>query len=274
MFKKKIDFLKKRILNNTLVSIYNAGSGHPGGSLSCLDIILAIFIKKIKKNENQDRNRFVLSKGHAAPVLYAVAKEFGFLNNFELKNLRKLGSQTQGHPSTNHSSWVECNTGSLGQGFSYSIGMAKAYKMKKFKNKIFCVIGDGEMQEGQIWEGLMFANHHKLNNLCVFLDYNKLQSDDHNNNIMKLEPIINKIKSFGWSTISINGHNFSEIFNSLKKFEVSKKPLFIVANTIKGNGISYMNNKPLWHGSVKMSLNEITKAISEIKIKNKSIKII
>lgn len=271
----KIKSLRQKIIHNSLTSIYFAGSGHPGGVLSSLDIILNLFLTEIgtyKKKFN--KNRFVLSKGHSAPALYAVAKEFGYLTKIDLKNLRKINSKTQGHPSTNYTKWVECNTGSLGQGLSYSVGLAMGYKLKKYKKKIYCVIGDGEMQEGQVWEALMFASHHKLNNLCVFLDYNKMQSDDLNRNIITIEPIDKKIKSFGWNLTKINGHNYRQIQNSIKKFKNSSKPFFVIANTIKGNEISFMKNEPLWHGSVKIQKNEMLKIIAELGTANHGIKIL
>lgn len=264
--------LKKKITHNALTSIFFAESGHPGGVLSCMDILIYIFFNEIGpkiKLKSKDRNRFILSKGHSVPALYAVVKELGYLNKSDLKNLRKINSKTQGHPALNATNWIECNTGSLGQGISYSTGLALSYKLQKFKKKIYCMIGDGEMQEGQVWESLMFASHHKLNNLCVFLDYNKMQSDDLNKNIISLEPIKDKVSSFGWNYIVIDGHKVNEIKKAIEKFKKSKKPLFVIANTIKGNSISFMKNKPLWHGSVKLKKDEILKIYKELKTKEK-----
>lgn len=271
----KTKFIRNKVINNALVSIYYAGSGHPGGVLSSIDIILTLFFSEIKKeNKKKDKNRFILSKGHSVPALYAVLKEQKYLTNSDLYKLRKLNSITQGHPSVTNNNFIECNTGSLAQGLSFATGLALGYKLKKYKKKIYCMVGDGEMQEGQVWESLMFANHHKLNNLCVILDYNKMQSDDLNKKIMNIEPIKKKIESFGWKVDKINGHDFNQIKNGINKFKKSDKPYFIIANTIKGNGISFMHNKPLWHGSVKMTKEEILQCIKELKINNPKIKIL
>ena len=266
----KLKKIKKKIIHNALTSIFFAESGHPGGVLSSIDILIYIFFSEIgPKSNRKDRNRFILSKGHSVPALYAVAKELGYLNKNDLKNLRKINSKTQGHPALNHTSWVECNTGSLGQGISYSVGLALSYKLLKYKKKIFCMIGDGEMQEGQVWESLMFANHYKLNNLCVFLDYNKMQSDDLNENIISLGHLSRKISSFGWKCLTIDGHKNSQIKKAINKFKKNTKPFFIIANTIKGNGISFMKNKPLWHGSVKLKREEMFKIYEELDTRKK-----
>jgi transketolase len=267
--------LRTKVIHNALMSIYFAESGHPGGVLSCIDILFYLFLREIKRFKNiENKNRLILSKGHSVPALYSVAKEFGYLTKNHLKNLRKINSKAQGHPTINTFKCIECNTGSLGQGLSYSVGLALGYKLKKFDKKIFCVVGDGEMQEGQVWESLMFASHYKLNNLCVFLDYNKMQSDDLNQNIMNIEPVEKKINSFGWNVCRINGHNFSEIDKSVNKFKNSSKPFFIIADTVKGNGISFMENKPLWHGSVKISKEEIKQVLNEIGTQKDGIKIL
>jgi transketolase len=254
----------------SLMSIFFAGSGHPGGVLSCIDIILYIYLKKIKVDKlirfkTSNRNRFILSKGHSVPAIYASLASLKVLNFKEIFSLRKINSIYQGHPCRINTPWVEASTGSLGQGFSFAIGQALALKYLKNSNKVFVMIGDGEMQEGQIWEGLLFAAHHKLNNFVTILDYNKLQSDNFNKNILNIEPLKQKLKSFNWNVIEINGHSFNQIEKSLNKKFKNSKPIFIIANTIKGKGVSFMENKPLWHGSVKMSLDQITSALKKLR---------
>jgi len=258
----------------SLMSIYFAGSGHPGGVLSSIDIINYIFSKKINFNKLSNykvlnRNRFILSKGHSVPALYAVLSSLKLINFKNILNLRKTKSKFQGHPCRINTPWIEASTGSLGQGFSFSIGQAVATKYLKFNKKIFVMLGDGEMQEGQIWEGIMLASHLKLDNLVAILDYNKIQSDDFNKNIVNIEPLNEKIKSFGWNVLEINGHSFKEIDYAINKKFYNKKPLFIIANTIKGKGISFMENRPLWHGSVKMSINQIISSLKELRANEK-----
>ena len=272
---KKISYLSKIY---SLISIFFAGSGHPGGVLSSIDIITYLFHNKIKlKNINDfkknNRNRFILSKGHSVPALYSVLAALNLLNFKDTINLRKINSKFQGHPCRINTPWVEASTGSLGQGFSFAIGQAIALKHLKINKKVFVLIGDGELQEGQIWEGIMLSAQLKLKNLITILDYNKLQSDDFNKNIINLEPIEKKMISFNWNVIKINGHSFSEIDYAMKKKFKNQKPTFIIANTIKGKGISYMENKPLWHGSVKMNKDQIRLALEELKADNKFKKI-
>lgn len=261
-----------------LISIFFAGSGHPGGSLSSMDIITYLFKNKLKLKNIKDfkikhRNRFILSKGHAVPALYSVLAALNLLNFKDIINLRKINSKFQGHPCRIKTPWVESSSGSLGQGFSFAIGQAIALKHLKINKKIFALIGDGEMQEGQVWEGIMLSAQLKLKNLITILDYNKLQSDDFNKNIINLEPIEKKIISFNWNVIKINGHSFSEIDYAMNKKFKNQKPTFIIANTIKGKGISYMENKPLWHGSVKINKDQIRLALEELKADNKFKKI-
>lgn len=264
----------KNLRKNCLISIYNAGSGHPGGCMSCIDIIFYIFKKYLnfKKKiffKKLDRNYFVLSKGHSAPALYSVANFFGYLSKNEMFNLRKINSVTQGHTHlTKKNLWMGASTGSLGQGFSFATGYALGLKKKKFKKKVFTILGDGELQEGQIWEAAMFSSFHKLNNLCAIVDYNKMQSDNLIKNIMNIEPLKKKWLAFGWQVITVNGHDFNQIKIALRKFEKTKnKPTVIIANTIKGKGVKFMENDPLWHGSVKMTKEQLEKAIYEIEEK-------
>jgi transketolase len=266
---KSFNKLSKIAKIYSLMSIYFAKSGHPGGVLSCIDIVLYIYLNKLKINKlgnfkKTNRDRLVLSKGHSVPAIYGALAALKILNFKNIFKLRNINSIFQGHPCRIKTPWVEASTGSLGQGFSFAIGQALALKHKKKKNKVFVIIGDGEMQEGQIWEGLLFAAHHKLNNLITILDYNKLQSDNFNKKIMNIEPLRKKILSFNWNVNEIDGHSFNQIKSSLNKSKNSSKPLFIIAHTIKGNSISFMKNNPLWHGSVKMSSDQICSALNEL----------
>ena len=273
---QKLIYLSNKARIHSLMSIFFAGSGHPGGVLSCIDIILYLYchrlkIKSINQFKNQNRDRVILSKGHSAPALYATLSTLKVIKFNEILNLRKFDSIFQGHTCRINTTWVEASTGSLGQGFSFAIGQALIMKYLKKKNKVFAIIGDGEMQEGQIWEGMMFAAHHKLNNFVTILDYNKMQSDNYNSKIIKLDPLRQKILSFNWNLIEINGHSFQEIHKALSKKFLNDKPIFIIANTIKGKGISFMENKPLWHGSLKMSVAQITSSLKELNAEKKMI---
>lgn len=252
-----------------LESIYHAKSGHPGGVLSSIDIIYFLF-KSVMNFSTDDfkefnRDRFILSKGHSAPALYAVAAKIGIISEDRLNGLRKINHELQAHTHRGSTPWVEASTGSLGQGFSFAIGEAKAMKMQSIDNRVYVMVGDGELQEGEVWEGAMFAAHNELDNLCAVVDYNKMQSDDLNANIIGLEPLVKKWESFGWSVFEINGHDTNEIkfaFDSAKK--VKNKPTVIIANTIKGKGVSFMENSPTWHGSVKMTDSDLKQALFEL----------
>lgn len=264
-FLKKSQYLRSLIL----LSIYRAKSGHPGGSLSCADFLLYLFenVLFLKKNDFKkiNRNYFILSKGHCAPTLYAIGYLKGFTTLDSILNLRKLNTKTQGHTDLRTLNWAGASTGSLGQGLSFAAGIALGLKKKKInKKKVFVVVGDGEIQEGQVWECLMFAAHHKLNNLVVVLDYNKIQSDNFNYNIMNFEPLKEKIKSFGLNVQEIDGHNFNEIRYSISNLKNNSKPNFIILNTIKGKGVSFMENKPEWHGSVQITEEQISQSLQEL----------
>lgn len=272
MLQKKSD--KARALS--LISIYKAKSGHPGGVLSCVDLITYLFNKEmsyIPNNlKNEERDRFILSKGHCAPALYAVASLCGIIDESRLNGLRKLNHELQGHTCRTTTPWVEASTGSLSQGFSFAIGEAIGFRMKNLSNRIYVMVGDGEIQEGQIWEGAMFAAHHKLSNLCTIIDYNKMQSDNLNENIIGLEPLKEKWESFGWYVISIDGHNFDEMQEAFSNAKTcADKPTVIIANTIKGKGVSFMEGVPTWHGSVKLSDEDIKSALLELDYSDKKI---
>jgi transketolase len=269
---KSLDELKKlsnEMRADILKMIHLGTSGHPGGSLSCIDIITYLFFNKIKRDPNNafdpNRHRFILSKGHAAPALYCVLNQCGLITTEELWTLRKLGSRLQGHPDRIKLPFVEASTGSLGQGLSIAQGMAMVAKADKKEYKIYCMLGDGEFQEGQIWESLLSSPHYKLDNLIVILDYNKGQIDGPTNEILNLEPIRDKLIAFNWEVQIIDGHNFKEIENAFNKADnMNGKPHFIIANTIKGKGVSFMEGKIDWHGKAP-NKEQLEKATAEMK---------
>lgn len=250
-----------------------AKSGHPGGSLSVIDLITALWMKEMKGVEHPDklapnRDRFVLSKGHGVPALYAVLAKKGFIKKEELKTLRRLDSRLQGHPDRVRLPIVEASTGSLGQGMSVALGMALAARMDYPKQtpRVFCIVGDGEIQEGQIWEAALAAPKFNLSNLIVILDANNGQIDGRVSDVMPLEPLSDKWKSFGWSVTEIDGHDFTQITQALEKTrsDAPGKPHFIVARTVKGKGVSFMENKIEWHG-VAPKADEAIRALEEIR---------
>ena len=260
------------VANNMRINIVNmlteSKSGHPGGSLSACEIVAALYFKEMNidpKNPGwENRDRFVLSKGHGAPVLYAALAEKGYFPKEELMSLRKIDSMLQGHPDMKGTPGVDMTTGSLGQGLAAANGIALAGKIDKKDYRVYALIGDGESQEGIIWEAAMFAAHHKLDNITVFLDHNGLQIDGPNEDVMSIEPIEDKFKAFGWHVINIDGHSFEEIFAAIDEAKNTKgKPTMIVAKTIKGKGVSFMENQVGWHG--KAPSEEETKiAIDEL----------
>lgn len=246
-----------------------AGSGHPGGSLSCTDIITALYFSKLKvdpKNPSDpDRDRFILSKGHACPAFYAALALKGFFPVKELKTLREINSRLQGHPKMDLEIGIEVSTGSLGHGFSQSIGFALAGKIDKKDYKVYTLLGDGECDEGSVWEGAMFASKYKLDNLIAIIDKNKIQLDGPTDEIMPLEPLADKWKAFNWNVLEIDGHDFEQIFSALEKAENTKgKPTIIIANTTKGKGVSFMEGKSEWHGKAAKG-EQLEKALGELK---------
>lgn len=261
--------LANKVRQGSLIAIYHARSGHPGGSLSSAELFATLYGAEMNVSpatvDDPHRDRFVLSKGHGAPALYAVGAECGFLDPSQLKTLRKFGSPLQGHPHVHDMPWVETSTGSLGQGVSAAIGMALGLRYQNSPARVYTMLGDGELQEGQVWEAAMCGAHNKLDNLCAVVDYNKMQSDDLNENICGLEPLADKWRAFGWHTLEIDGHSVPEILAALKEAGTTKgKPTMILAHTVKGQGVSYMAGKPLWHGSVTLSREETEQALSEL----------
>ncbi|MDH4127238.1 MAG: transketolase [Spirochaetota bacterium] len=269
-----IDQLKdvaRKLRIECIKMLTKAGSGHPGGSLSLIEIVTSVFLTRIHRTKenafSSDRHRFVLSKGHGVPAVYAILAHIGIISNDDLYSFRELDSLLQGHPDYYRFPYVEASTGSLGQGLSIAQGMALAGKIDAKNYRIYCVVGDGEMQEGQIWESLMSAAKFKLDNLCVILDYNKGQIDGNVCDVMNIEPLADKIKAFNWHVINIDGHNFNEILKALDEAETIKnKPTFIIANTIKGKGVSFMEGKNEWHG-VAPNQEQCELAIKEISAK-------
>ncbi|MEA1960905.1 MAG: transketolase [Bacillota bacterium] len=248
-----------------------SGSGHTGGSLSAADIVSCLYFWEMNidplQPEWEERDRFVLSKGHAAPVLYAVLAEKGYFPREELLGLRKLGSPLQGHPDMRKLPGVEASTGSLGQGISWAVGMALAAKMDQKDQRVYALLGDGEIEEGMVWEAMMAAAHYNLDNLVAFVDHNGLQIDGPITDVLSPEPVADKLRAFGWETLVIDGHNTEEIMASLDTARATKgKPTAILANTVKGKGCSFMENKAEWHGTapnkdqVQQALNELTSA--------------
>jgi transketolase len=258
----------EKIRRSIIKEIYQAGSGHPGGSLSATDMMTVLYFHAMNidsKNPNLwNRDKFVLSKGHAAPVLYATLAQKGFIPVEELSTLRKIGSKLQGHPDMHKVPGVEMSTGSLGQGFSASIGMALANRLDHNPGRIYVMLGDGELQEGIVWEAAMAAGHYKLDQLTAFVDWNGLQIDGKNDDIMTVKPIGEKFAAFGWHVLEIDGHQIPEIVEAIQKAKEYKgKPTVIVARTHKGRGVSYMEDCADWHGKAP-SLEEATKAMSEL----------
>ena len=241
------------IRKSVIEEVYSASSGHPGGSLSAADILTVLYFNQMnidpKDPKNENRDRFVLSKGHASPVLYAALAERGFFDKEELKSFRKLGSMLQGHPDMKGVPGVDMSTGSLGQGLSAANGMALASKLDSKGYRVYALLGDGEIQEGQIWEAAMTSCHYKLDNLCVIVDNNNLQIDGSVDNVMNVYPIDEKFRSFGFEVFTVDGNNIDELITIFEKAKTVKgKPTAIVAKTIKGKGVSYMENQAGWHG--------------------------
>lgn len=257
------------VIRKDIVSmICKSKSGHPGGSLSAVEILTALYFDQMNIDPTnpkmEDRDRFVLSKGHAAPALYATLAERGYFDKEELNHLRKLGSMLQGHPDMKKVPGVEMSTGSLGQGFSVACGMAMAAKLDNAPWNVYALLGDGEVQEGIIWEAAMSAAHYKLDNMIAFLDYNGLQIDGEVESVMSINPIEDKFKTFGWNVITIDGHDFDQIFAALDMAkDTVDKPTMIIAKTIKGKGVSFMENQASWHGSAP-SEEQLEQALSEL----------
>ena len=265
---KELEQISKKIRKGIIEAVYSNKSGHPGGSLSIADILTVLYFNQMNINpenpKDENRDRVVLSKGHCAPALYSSLANRGYFDVEELQTFRNINGRLQGHPDMKHIPGVDMTTGSLGQGLSAANGMAIAGKIDNKNYRVYCILGDGEIEEGQVWEAAMASSKYKLDNLCVIVDNNNLQIDGTIEEVMSSYPIDEKFKSFGFQIINIDGHNIKEIIDA---FDVAKnikgKPTCIIAKTIKGKGVSFMENKAEWHGKAP-SEEEYKKAIEEI----------
>jgi transketolase len=273
MAEVRLESIARECRVQILRMLAHAGSGHPGGSLSVIDILVTLFFGRLRHDPKRpdwaDRDRVVLSKGHAVPALYTVMARSGYFPEKQLITLRKLGSPLQGHPDRTALPGIEAATGSLGQGLSISLGLALGLKLAGSAARVYCILGDGEIQEGQVWEAAMSAPKlgqpdHALDNLVVILDQNQIQLDNFVKKVLDIEPVIAKWQAFGWPVIEIDGHDIGQIEKALDQAEATRgKPTFVVAHTVKGKGVSFMENDPEWHGKAPKPAEAIT-AIREV----------
>lgn len=268
---KELALIATKVRKHIVEQVYRAKSGHPGGSLSIADVLTVLYFNNINIDVNnskwEDRDRFVLSKGHCSPALYAVLAERGFFPVEDLKGFRSIDSVLQGHPDMKYIKGVDMSSGSLGQGLSAANGMALSAKIHNKNYRVYAALGDGEIAEGQIWEAAMFAAHYKLDNLTAFVDVNGLQIDGPTCEVMNSEPIDKKFEAFGWNVIKIDGHNYNEIESTIiKAKETKEKPTAVICKTIKGKGVSFMENQAKWHGSApnEEQYNQAIKELNEL----------
>lgn len=260
---------KARLIRIAILKMLTlAGSGHTGGSLSAADIVTALYFYKMRYNPKEplwkERDRFILSKGHAAPLLYATLSMAGYFDAQLLKTLRKIGSPLQGHPNSKSLPGIEISTGSLGQGLSVANGIALGLRLDGINSRVYCLLGDGEIQEGQVWEAAMTAAHYHLDNLCAIIDNNGLQIDGPVKEVMRIDPLPQKWGAFGWHIIEIDGHNMEEIVNAMDEAETIKgKPAVIIAHTTKGKGVSFFEGRVEYHG-IAPTPEELSKALKEL----------
>ena len=253
MDKLHLQKIALEIRKGALTAVYTAASGHPGGSLGIAELLAYLYFEEMhvdpKNPKDPDRDRFVLSKGHTSPALYAALAEKGFFPKEDLKTFRQKDSYLQGHPDMKHIPGVDMSTGSLGQGISAACGMALSGKISEKTYRVWTILGDGECEEGQVWEAAMFAAHYGLNNLCAFVDFNGLQIDGAVTEVMNPTPLDTKFAAFGWNTLVIDGHDFDQIASAVEAAKRSAKPTAVICKTTKGKGVSYMENVCAWHGS-------------------------
>ncbi len=266
--KKQLKVHATNVRKMALEAVYSAGAGHPGGSLSAADILTYLYMNEMNVKPDDasslDRDRFVLSKGHCSPALYGVLAEAGFLPKEDIKTFRRADSYLQGHPDMKGVNGVDMSTGSLGQGISAANGMALAAKMDKKDYRVYTILGDGEIEEGQVWEAAMFAAHYQLDNLTAFLDFNGLQIDGDITKVMNPTPIDTKFEAFGWHVISIDAHDFDQIEAAVEEAKSIKgKPTLILATSTKGKGVSFMENQASWHGTAP-NQEQYEQAIAEL----------
>jgi transketolase len=251
--RQRLETIALTIRRHIISMLAAAGSGHPGGSLSAVEILVSLYFEVMRHDPGnpawEERDRFILSKGHACPVVYATLAEAGYFPVEELQTLRAFGSRLQGHPDRKKLPCLEASTGSLGQGLSIASGMALGFKMDSKPNRVYCLMGDGELDEGQIWEAAMTAAHYKLDNLCGIVDRNGLQIDGWTCDVKSLEPLADKWRAFGWNVIEVDGHNVCDLVSAFGRFRHSPfKPTVIIAHTVKGKGVKPMENEAGWHG--------------------------
>ena len=274
--KKQLEITATKVRMGVIEGVYNAKSGHPGGSLSVADVLTYLYFVKMnvdpKNPQMPERDRLVLSKGHTAPALYSVLANRGFFPVEDLKTLRHIGSKLQGHPVMNKVPGVDMSTGSLGQGISAACGMALSGKLSNDFYKVYAILGDGEIEEGQVWEAAMFAAHYQLDNLVAVVDNNGLQIDGRISDVMSPYPIDEKFKAFGWHVICIDGHDFDQIESAVQAFHAeTEKPTCIILDTVKGTGVSYMTNSVAWHGKgpndeeYQVAMNELNAAYAALE---------
>lgn len=271
----QLELIAYRIRRHAVTAVYSAASGHPGGSLSIADILSVLYFDEMNVNpadaKNADRDRFVLSKGHCAPALYGALAEKGFIPADDIATFRRADSYLQGHPDMKGVPGVDMSTGSLGQGICAANGMALAGKLDNKDYRVYSILGDGELEEGQVWEAAMFAAHYKLDNLTAFVDFNGLQIDGDITEVMNPTPIDKKFEAFGWNVLCIDAHNYDEIKDAIAKAKATKgKPTVIIAKSVKGKGVSYMENQASWHGSAP-NKEQYDIAVSELDAKIKEL---
>lgn len=276
MNNKELELIAYKIRKHALIGVHSAKSGHPGGSLSIAEILSVLYFDEMNVDannpKNPDRDRFVLSKGHCAPALYGALAEKGYFPKEDIRTLRQADSYLQGHPDMKHIPGVDMSTGSLGQGICAANGMALAAKLDGKSYRVYAILGDGECEEGQVWEAAMFASHYKLDNLTAFVDFNGLQIDGDITKVMNPTPFDQKFKSFGWNVITIDAHNVGEIKSAIESAKNCKgKPTVIIAKSVKGKGVSFMENNAAWHGSApndeqfEAAMKELDSKIAELE---------
>ena len=250
---EELQVICRRVRRQIIEMIYEAKSGHPGGSLSAVETLISLYFQVMRHDPTnpswKDRDRFILSKGHACPVLYAILAERGYTPKDQLNTLRKMGSIYQGHPDVRFIPSLDASTGSLGEGVSLALGMGLAARLNGSPSRTFVMLGDGEIQEGQVWEAAMFGAFHKMDNIVVIVDYNHIQLDGFVKDIMDVEPLADKWRAFGWHVIAVDGHSIPALLAAFAEAEATKAvPTVLIANTVKGKGVSFMENKPKFHG--------------------------
>lgn len=270
--KQELQKSATELRRNIIKMVHNSKSGHPGGSLSGADILTVLYKKSLnipvewnKSADFENRDRFILSKGHASPLLYSVLAMKGIISQEDLMTFRKINSKLQGHPAKHYLAGIETSTGSLGQGLSIGCGIALGLKLKKNPAKVIVYTGDGELQEGSCWEAFMQAAHRNLNNLIAIIDRNRLQIDGCTENVMSLDNLSDKLKAFNWQVIEIDGHDFDAIYNAVETAKKCDKPCAIIANTTKGKGVSFMENQAGWHGKAPND-EQLEQALSELEL--------